>query len=78
MLLTNRYEKYAENGILKLNADRQELSDFTGLSVRTISRSIKLLKEEKLITKKGNFFVIDSEQYAHLKEKLSLILSEDE
>ena len=78
MLLTNRYEKYAENGILKLNADRQELSDFTGLSVRTISRSIKLLKEEKLITKKGNLLVIDSEQYTHLKEKLSFILSEDE
>ena len=78
MLFTNRYEKYAENGVLKLDGDRQELSEFTGLSVRTIDRSIKLLKEEELITKKGNSIIINQEQYARLKENLSLILSEDE
>ena len=78
MLLTKRYEKYAENGILKLDNDRQELSDFTGLSVRTIARSIKILKEQGLITKQGNYIVISKEQYTHLKENLSKILLEDE
>ncbi len=78
MLLTKRYEKYAVNGILKLNNDRQELSDFTGLSTRTITRSIKSLKEQNLITKQGNHILISHEQYTRMKENLSLIISEDE
>ncbi len=78
MLFTNRYEKYAVHGVLKLDNDRQELSDFTGLSIRTVTRSIKILKEQKLITKQGNYIVIDKEQYIRLKKNLSEILSEEE
>lgn len=78
MLLTNRYEKYANNGILKLNNDRQELSDFTGLSVKTITRSVKKLKENGLLTKEGNHIIINRKQYILLKENLSKILSDDE
>ena len=78
MLLTNRYEKYARNGILKLDNDRQELSDFTGLSIRTITRSIKILKEDNLITKENNYITINQEQYIRLKKNLSEILLEDE
>ena len=44
-LLMKRYRKYAENGVMKMKGDRQELSDFTGLCVKTISRSIKKFKE---------------------------------
>ena len=35
-LLMKRYRKYAENGVMKMKGDRQELSDFTGLCVKTI------------------------------------------
>ena len=78
MLFTNRYEKYASNGILKINNDRQELSDFTGLSAKTITRSIKKLKEDGLVSREGNYIVLNKEQYIHLKENLSNILSDDE
>ena len=78
MLFTNRYEKYAEHGVLSLSSDRQELSDFTGLSVKTITRSVKKLKEQGLITKEGNVITISQQQYNRLKENLMEVLSDDE
>lgn len=78
MLFTNRYKKFALNGVLKLDNDRQELSDYTGLSVKTITRSVKKLEEDGMITKQGNRIVINEEQYLKMRQALSLILSEDD
>ena len=78
MLLINRYEKYAQSGTMKLKNDRQELSDFTGLSEKTITRSVKKLKEDGLISREGNDIVISKEQYARLKENLTEVLFDDE
>lgn len=78
MLLINRYEKYAEQGVLRIRNDRQELSDFTGLSVKTITRSVKKLREEGLISKEGSNIVIGKEQYASLKENLMEVFSDDD
>ena len=75
MLLINRYEKYAEQGVLRIRNDRQELSDFTGLSVKTITRSVKKLREEGLISKEGSNIVIGKEQYASLKENLMEVIN---
>lgn len=77
ILLTIRYENYANNGILKLRNSRQELSEFTGLSEKTITRSIKKLKEEGLLSKEGNLIIMNREQYNLLKERLSKILADD-
>lgn len=41
MLLTERYELYAKNGILRVQGGRQGLSDTTGLCVKTINRAVK-------------------------------------
>ena len=78
MLFTNRYKKFAVNGVLRLDNDRQELSDYTGLSVKTITRSVKKLEEDGLITRKNNRILINEEQYIKMKNNLSQILSEDE
>lgn len=77
MLLENRYKNFAINGVLDLRNDRQELSDYTGLSVKTITRSIRKLKEEGMITKEGNHILINKDQYDKIKESLAQILSED-
>lgn len=78
MMLVHKYEIYAGNkGILKINGDRQELSDCTGLSVKTITRSVKKLCQEELITKKGNDILVNKEQYERLKENLAEILSDE-
>ena len=59
-----------------MEGDRQMLSDFTGMCLKTITRSVKKLVEEGLIDKEGKYIVINSEQYACIKENLSKILSE--
>lgn len=77
MLLINRYEKYARNGILKLNNDRKELSDFTGLSAKTITRAVNKLKEDGELTKEGRYIIVNGEQYVLLKNKLAEILDDE-
>lgn len=77
LLLVNRYQKYACNGILRIKSDRQELSDFTGLCVKTISRSIKKFKESGLITIEKNDIVINQEQYLRMKEMIAEIFDEN-
>ena len=75
-LLMKRYRKYAENGVMKMKGDRQELSDFTGLCVKTISRSIKKFKENGLITTQGSYILINYEQYCRMEKMISEILAE--
>ena len=78
MLLKNRYEKYAQKGILRLKSDRNELSDYTGLSTKTIIRSVKKLKESGLITEEKNQIIINKAQYIRIKKQLAKILADDE
>ncbi len=77
MMLVNKYEMYAGKGVLTINGDRQELSDCTGLSVKTITRSVKKLCEEGMITKKGNDIIVNRKQYIQLKDCLAEVLSND-
>ena len=76
-LFLNHYDKYAENEVLTLQADRQELADYTGLCLKTITRSVKKFKEQGLITKEGSSIIITKEQYRKLREIVSVILIED-
>ena len=46
MLLKTLYELDAPDGVLRLDNNRQELSDFTGLSVKTITRAVQKLLSE--------------------------------
>lgn len=78
MLFINRYRKFATDGVLKLDNDRQELSDYTGLSVKTITRSVKKLEEDGVLTKRGNQILINKMQYEQMKENLSQIFLEDD
>lgn len=77
MVLTNRYRQQAENGVLKMKGDRQELSDFTGLCVKTVTRAIKRFKEDGMVTVSGNNIIINNEQYLRMKKMVSEILAED-
>lgn len=71
MLFAERYERYCENGVLELKGNRQSLADETGLCVKSISRGIKKLAEEGMITKAGNRILIDRGQYEELKKMLA-------
>ena len=77
LLFVNRYDKYAKNDVLKMHGERKELSDYTGLSIRTVIRSVKTLVEEGLITVDGSQIIITKKQYQLLKEGLDEVLSDD-
>ncbi|MDD2979000.1 MAG: Crp/Fnr family transcriptional regulator [Hespellia sp.] len=72
LYLVDAYSKYQKNGKLELRRSRQELADSTGLSVKTIDRSLKKLADNGLITREGSRFVMSQEQY----EELNIIVSE--
>lgn len=77
MLLTEWYDQYAEGGVLRIRSDRQELSDSTGLCLKTITRSVKKFSEDGLISREKGSITINSEQYKQLKGIIAEILEND-
>ena len=75
MLLVERFERYARDGVLQVKGGQQGLSNATGLCLKTVNRAIKKLSEEGLITKEGNKIWIDQSQYGRLKEMISEIVT---
>ena len=76
-ILMNRYQEYAEGGTLYLKKSRQELSDCTGLCIKTITRSINKFKEAGLLTTQGSHIIINHEQYLQMEKIVSEILTEN-
>ncbi|MGO5051749.1 Crp/Fnr family transcriptional regulator [Lachnospiraceae bacterium LCP25S3_G4] len=74
MLFMGKFEQYAKNGLLTIMSTRVELSEETGLCVKTINRSVKKFEEEKLITRDGNKIMIDAKQYKQLQAIVSAIV----
>ena len=77
LLLINRYEKYAQSGVYRLKGNRKELSDSTGLCLKTINRSIKKFCESGMVTQDGRDLIINEEQYSKLRDVVTTILAED-
>ena len=77
LLLVNRYEKYADGGILRMRGSRKELSDSTGLCLKTINRSMKKFCDEDMVTQEGRDLTINYQQYLKLKQIVTTILAED-
>ena len=66
MLFKDTYEKHARNGKLKIKSTRQDLSDATGLCVKTINRAVKKFIDMDLVSKEGNTLWINEKQYREL------------
>ena len=75
-LFSDWYEKYAENGILRIRLVRQELSDYTGICVRSVNRCIRKFIGDGYISRKGNFIEINRKQYLLLKERAGEVFKE--
>ncbi|MBO4937447.1 MAG: Crp/Fnr family transcriptional regulator [Oscillospiraceae bacterium] len=76
-LFINRYDKYADHGVLRMKGNRKELSDSTGLCLKTINRAIKKFCECGMVTIDGRDLLIDQAQYLKLKDVVTPILAED-
>lgn len=68
LIFTKLYDENAVDGLLKITYTRQELSEISGLCVKTVNRSIKKLQEEGLIGREGNKLLVNEKQYERLKE----------
>ncbi|MDO5410347.1 MAG: Crp/Fnr family transcriptional regulator [Lachnospiraceae bacterium] len=74
LYLVDLYKKYAQEELLVVKSTRQELSEMTGLCVRTVNRSVKKFYENRWITKQGNNFSISKEQYEQMSEAVSKLI----
>lgn len=68
LLLVEWYERYGRCGTLCIRESRQDLADETGLCLKSVSRAVKKLVDDGLITKNGNQIVINPDQYDGLRE----------
>lgn len=66
-IFTQIYEEEEKDGVCIVRATRQELSDCSGLSVKTMNRSIAQLLEQGYIRKEGNKIKITEEQYLKMQ-----------
>ena len=67
-LFCQMYEDNQKDGVCTIRFTRQELSDCSGLSVKTINRSIAKLVEDNYIGRDGNKIIITQEQYSRMKK----------
>lgn len=70
LLYVELYEKYNKNGTLYIKESRMSMADETGLCLKSISRAIRKMAEDGLITKSGNQILISQEQYQGLKQSI--------
>lgn len=68
--LLHIYEQTASQNSCIITLTQQNLADSTGLSVKTISRSLKELEHSKQISRIGNRLLITQEQYQLLNEMI--------
>ena len=65
----------AKNGVLTAEMSRQNMANETGFSIKTVSRAIRTLVEEDLITKNDKQIRISYEQYLRLKQMVEEIVA---
>ncbi len=64
------YEQTENKKCCTIRLSQQDLADTTGLSAKTISRSLRDLESRKLITRSGNKILLEEAQYKHMDELL--------
>ncbi|MDO5519907.1 MAG: Crp/Fnr family transcriptional regulator [bacterium] len=72
--MINYYDQFEIDGVCQVGLTRQDLSDCTGVSSKTITRSLANLMEKGCVGKKGNKIIIGPEQYYKLSQYISDIV----
>lgn len=74
MVFIKSYENDSCNQDYVITSTRQELSDRSGLSVKTINRSVKKLEDEGYISRNGNKIIISNAQYKRMRDYINKII----
>jgi CRP/FNR family cyclic AMP-dependent transcriptional regulator len=75
-LFSQIYEQSNEKNHCVLNLTRVQLSERSGLSIKTINRAIKKMEEDEFINRSGNKIIITNKQYHAMKEYLAPIVDQ--
>lgn len=73
MLLVCKYEKYAKDGFYESRGKRQNLANEVGMSMKSITRSLKRLIDEGLVTPHKYSISVNHDQYLQLKARIDQI-----
>lgn len=68
------YKQFEKRGTCQIALTRQEMSDCTGLSIRTVNRGITTLIEQGCLLKAGTSLIIHKEQYDMLQQVINMLL----
>lgn len=71
-----QYKKRANGRTLAITSGRQEIAERSGLSIKTVNRSIKKMEEDGFISKNGRKILISEEQYLKMKTYLDSIVDQ--
>lgn len=72
------YQKSAQHKICKIRLTRKEISNSTGLCIKTINRRVKKMETEGYISREGRIIVINEEQFLRIKAVVSEKIDEVE
>lgn len=78
LLFMQIYQKSARHKICKIRLTRKDLSNSTGLCIKTINRCVKKMEEDGYISREGRTIVIDQEQFQRIKAVVSEKIDEVE
>lgn len=75
-LFSQIYEQNGGNIQCIINLTRKDLSERSGLSIKTINRSIKKLEDDGYISRDGNKIIISNDQFLAMKKYLAPIVDQ--
>lgn len=64
------YEMYGSNGTCSIKYTKEEIANYSGVNIRTVTRVLRKLANENYITKDGRRIVITEVQYTQFKNLL--------
>ena len=77
IIFKNLYENYGHGDTYGVYVSRKDLSEMTGLSQRTVTRSLKELEAAGCLSKDGRQFLIDKAQYELICGRLDSLMNRE-
>lgn len=68
------YEQFAKDGKCRVTLTRQDISDCTGLSIKTVNRSIGTLEESGCIKRDGSHILITQKEFEELQHYVAELI----
>ncbi|HBD01024.1 MAG TPA: Crp/Fnr family transcriptional regulator [Lachnoclostridium sp.] len=78
LLFMEIYRKSSHRGTCRIQLARKDLSNSTGLCIKTVNRCVSQMEEKGYISREGRTIIIDEEQYRRIKAVVAEKIDENE